>query len=495
MDLDAYRSSAEAFLAELTGEYYRHYAGLQEEYAIEPIYARHAELFARPAVESLRERAAGAPAGSDEHRRLTMLVDFAVEGYVGEASKRTEAELARREATTTLELDDREIGYRESSAVQANEPDAARREAIERARLEALAGELGALHREVIELQHASARELGWGSYRAMCAECKLLDLDALHAQCAAFDTVTAPRYGDVLAPELERTLGFGLDRFRRSDIPRFFRAPGEDDAFPAGGVVGSFERTMRGLGVEVGEQPGVVFDVEPRPNKAQRAFCAPVRPPHEVYLVLTPVGGREDYSTLFHEGGHTEHYANVDPELPFEYRYLGDNSVTEAFAFLFDHLVADPEWLRRHLGADEPQPLVAHARATRLVYLRRYTAKLAYELELHGGGRPLEALAPRYADLLGRAVGVDWPQELFLQDVDPGFYSACYLRAWALEAYLRLHLRERFGPAWFDDPEAGTLLRTLWREGQRLRADELLSELTGETLDFRVLLDDLELQ
>jgi hypothetical protein len=238
-----------------------------------------------------------------------------------------------------------------------------------------------------------------------------------------------------------------------------------------------------------------VVFDVEPRPNKAQRAFCAPVRPPHEVYLVLTPVGGREDYSTLFHEGGHTEHYANVDPELPFEYRYLGDNSVTEAFAFLFDHLVADPEWLRRHLGADEPQPLVAHARATRLVYLRRYTAKLAYELELHGGGRPLEALAPRYADLLGRAVGVDWPQELFLQDVDPGFYSACYLRAWALEAYLRLHLRERFGPAWFDDPEAGTLLRTLWREGQRLRADELLSELTGETLDFRVLLDDLELQ
>jgi hypothetical protein len=237
-----------------------------------------------------------------------------------------------------------------------------------------------------------------------------------------------------------------------------------------------------------------VVFDVGPRPNKSQRAFCAPVRPPHEVYLVLTPVGGREDYSTLFHEGGHAEHYANVDPGLPFEYRYLGDNSVTEAFAFLFDHLVADPEWLRRHLGAHDPEPLVRHARATRLVYLRRYAAKLTYELRLHGGEQRLDAFAPAYASLLGEAVGVEWPHELYLQDVDAGFYSACYLRAWALEAYLRTHLRERFGPAWFDSPEAGALLRNLWRDGQRFRADELLAQLTGETLDFRILLADLEL-
>jgi hypothetical protein len=495
MDLDAYRLSAEAFLSELTGEYYRHYAGLKEQYAIEPIYAQHGELFTRRAVDGLREHAARSPAGSDEHRRLTMLVDFAVEGYVGEAGKQAESELALREARTMLELDDRRIGYRESSAVQANEPDPGRREMIERARLDAVSGELGELYREVIERQHACARELGWESYRAMCAECKLLDLDALQAQCSEFSRASEPRYAEVLEPELRRTLGFGLDRFRRGDLPRFFRAPDDDRAFPGNGVVASFERTMRGLGIEVGEQPGVVFDVEPRPNKSQRAFCAPVRPPHEVYLVLTPVGGREDYSTLFHEGGHTEHYVNVRPDLPFEYRYLGDNSVTEAFAFLFDHLVATPEWLRRHIGAADPAPLVAHARAVRLIYLRRYAAKLAYELELHAGVQPLPSLAPRYADLLGRAVGVAWPQELFLQDVDAGFYCVCYLQAWALETYLRAHLRERFGPDWFDSPEAGELLRGLWREGQRLRAGELLGELTGATLDFGVLLADLGLE
>ncbi len=126
-----------------------------------------------------------------------------------------------------LELEDRSVGYRESAAVQANEPDPDRREAIERARLEAVAGGLGALYREVIERQQACARELGWDSYRAMCAECKQLDLDALHEQCRAFSAATGPRYAAVLEPELQRTLGFGLERLRRSDIPRFFRAPG----------------------------------------------------------------------------------------------------------------------------------------------------------------------------------------------------------------------------------------------------------------------------
>ena len=63
MDLDAYRRSAEAFAAELTGEYYRHYAGLETTYEIEPIYERHAELFTAEAVDALREQAGRGRAG------------------------------------------------------------------------------------------------------------------------------------------------------------------------------------------------------------------------------------------------------------------------------------------------------------------------------------------------------------------------------------------------------------------------------------------------
>src|SRR5436305_11080386 len=115
MDLGPYRRSAEAFLVELTGTYYRHYAGLVDEYPIEPIYRAHAELFSRASVETLRELGAAAEPGSDQKRRLTLLLDFATEGYIGDATKAVEAELARREACATIELDGERLGFRESA--------------------------------------------------------------------------------------------------------------------------------------------------------------------------------------------------------------------------------------------------------------------------------------------------------------------------------------------------------------------------------------------
>ncbi len=488
MDLGSYRQSAEAFVSELTAEYYRHYAGLSDDYEIEPIYARHADLFERGAIEELRARTDAAAPGSDERRRLTMLLDFAVEGLSGQRTKELEAELAHREAALTITVGGERIGFRESAVVQANEADASRRAEIEEQRLSATDSELNPLYRELIDRQHDVARDLGFGSYREMCATLKQVDLDRLHVQTERFRVLTTARYPAMLEPELRRTLGFGLSELRRSDLQRFFRAPEQDADFPAEQLVQSFVSTAVGLEVDLGEGSGVVLDVDRRPNKSPRAFCAPVRVPAEVYLVISPVGGRDDYSALFHEGGHTAHYSAVDPELPFEYRYLGDNAITEAYAFLLQHLVEDPEWLSHRLGITDPDLLVSHGRAQRLVYLRRYCGKLAYELELHG---PEGASAARYSDLLGGALEIEWPGQTYLADVDPGFYCASYLRAWALEAHLRRYLVGRFGPTWFELPAAGALLRNLWRRGQAMAPDELLCELAGEELDFASLADE----
>ncbi|MEA2197178.1 MAG: hypothetical protein QOJ25_1229 [Solirubrobacteraceae bacterium] len=495
MDLQGYRESAEEFVAELNAEFYRHFAGLTDDFEIEAIYVKYEDLFTRAAVEDLREQAAAPAPGTDERRRRRMLLDFAVEGHLGQATKALDAELARREAELSIELDGERIGYRESAVTQANEPDAERRAEIEEARLALTEQELNPLHREVLERQHELAEDLGYPSYRDMCASLQGIDFEALHRQTETFAAATEASYGPVLEPELQRTLGIGLDKLRRSDLPRFFRAAETDASFPADRLTQSFIETARGLGIDIAAQPGVILDTERRPKKSPRAFCAPVRAPGEVYLVIAPVGGRDDFAALFHEGGHTEHFANVDPALPFEFRQLGDNAITEAYAFLFQHLIEDPEWLRRRLGVDDDGGLAAYARANQLVYLRRYTAKFAYELELHGasdGG--LEPMADRYAELLSAALRVDWPWQTFLADVDPGFYCTAYLRAWALETHLRGHLREHFGPAWFEDPEAGATLRALWHDGQRLTPEEMLRELNGKRLDFNVLRDALSL-
>jgi hypothetical protein len=206
----------------------------------------------------------------------------------------------------------------------------------------------------------------------------------------------------------------------------------------------------------------------------------------------MPPIGGREDYAALFHEAGHAEHYGWTAPELAFEFRHLGDNSVTESFAFLLEGLTADPGWLDGVLGAEDAAAAVEHARAARLVMLRRYSAKIAYEVELHGPGVDLDAMPARYAELLGERIGVPWPRQTWLSDVDPGFYVACYLRAWALEVDWRGELHRRFGEEWFASGEAGAWLRAIWSQGQRLDADRLLAEITGGSPDFGRLASEL---
>ena len=478
MNLDEYRAEAEAFYVEIEHEYVLHLSGRKESFELEPIYSRHAGLFSREAADRLRD--AGAP---------RELVRFAVEGLFGQATKREAEELARLEATSRITVGGEEIGFREAVAAQANEPDPERREALERARLDLTERELNPLLLEAHERAAALARELGWGSTLAMVEELSGMDLRALGRQADAFLAATEDSYEPLVDPQLRDQLGFGFDRLRRADMAAFFRARGFDDGFPADRLIESLERTVAGLGVETGR---VLVDAERRPTKSPRAFCAAVRVPDEVHLVIAPIGGRDDYEALMHESGHAYHYSHVDRALPFEDRCLGDNSVTEGFAFLMQGLGADPDWLGDIVGLADPGPVLAFARASRLVFLRRYCAKLGYELELHADGRSPEEHAANYAERLGRAVRVDWPSATWLSDVDAFFYAARYLRAWAFETHLRGVLRERFGPRWYAEREAGGLLRSFWSRGQSSDADELLAELTGEQLDLGVLATDL---
>jgi hypothetical protein len=385
-----------------------------------------------------------------------------------------------------VEWDGEQVPFRSTAVLQANEPDADRRAELEQLRNDLTATELNPLTRELLERSHAITRELGWSSLRDLCQDLSGTDFGALAEQTERFLADTKETYEALVEPELQKQVGgLGFETLRRSDLSAFFRAPGLDAGFPEERLVPSLTETLAGLGIDVAAQSGVVIDTERRPKKSPRAFCAPVRVPGEVYLVIAPVGGREDFAALFHEAGHTEHYAHVDASLPVEDRYLGDNSVTEGFAFLFEHLVSDPEWLHRRLGIEDPEPIVSHERASRMVFLRRYAAKLSYELELHGGG-PIDGLDSIYARRLSDAVHVDWPAVSWLSDVDPFFYVARYLRAWALETHLRSGLRERFGEAWFDEAGAGAFLRELWSAGQGAAgAEGILERLGGRELDF----------
>jgi hypothetical protein len=481
-DLEAYSRGAEGFVSELDREYHLHFSGQKPDYRVREVYERHRGLFGREAIDALRS--ASHEDESETSRRATLLLELAVGGFLGLACAELEAEIARREAELELELDGERIPYRRAPVEQANEEDRERRAALEAERFELLAERLNPLHLEALERTHALIVELGWPSYARACAELSGIDLWGLAEQCRRFLEATDPAYEELLDPELEQVLGMRLAAIRRSDLARFFRAPDLDALFPPAQLVESFARTMAGIGLDLAGQSNVVLDTEERPTKTPRAYCSPVRVPEEVYLVVPRIGGREDYAALFHEGGHAEHYANMDPALPAEFRHLGDNSITESFAFLLEHVIEQPRWLGDVLGSRDGDGVISHVRAVKLFFLRRYAAKIAYELELHGEDPDLGAMPERYAELLGSATRVQWDSATWISDVDGGFYVARYLRAWALEAKWRAALREHFGDAWFGEAAAGSWLVDIWRRGQRLRGDELAAEVLDERLD-----------
>jgi hypothetical protein len=166
------------------------------------------------------------------------------------------------------------------------------------------------------------------------------------------------------------------------------------------------------------------------------------------------------------------------------EEKRLGDNAVTEGWAMLLQHLTDEPEWLSRLLDFPRPQEYAVEGATGLLFFVRRYCAKILYELEFHAA-EDATSMESRYVELLGEALKIEPTAANYLADIDSGFYVSSYLRSWAFEAQLRSFLKDKFGTRWFTSRDAGSLLRELWGEGQKMRAEEMLKEVTGSTLEM----------
>lgn len=472
--LDRLDREAEEFAAALVREHYLNYSGQKDDLVLAPIFERHASLFQRPTVDALLR-------AGDADPRSRSLLQFVVEGYLEQAAKELTEQLALRETTDTIAWDGEQVPYRSLQPLIVNEADAARRHELDRLRVVATAAQ-NPLRERRWDVLYARSRELGQPTYADLWATVSGLDLDRLHQLMEDFLWETERVY----RPALERYLadiGVSPPLAERSDLAFLFRSPGLDHLFSKERMVPALTATLEGLGVDPLAQANVRLDTEARPKKSPRAFCSPVRIPQEVYLVISPHGGHDDYRALFHEAGHAQHFAHADPSLPFAHRGLGDNSVTEAFAFLLEHLTHSPAWLDRCLGVADEQ-YQGLARFHKLYMLRRYGAKIAYELDLHRSD-DVRSFAKHYADLLTAWLGVRYAPEDYLFDLDDAFYCARYLRAWIFEGQLRSRLEERWGRRWFLKPQAGRYLRELWAQGQRHTVDELAQQLGCPGLDI----------
>ncbi len=498
LTLTALRTDGERFMEALSREQHLALAGHKPNAELRPIYDRFSHVLGPGALELTRDAFRGATEGTEEWRAARALLDWQVEAH----ASRTLAELDERiiawEASAVVQLaDGRQVPYQRVAVDLATLPDRNERLALDEARSALVTRELSPLRSERLQRERdlIESLEIAPG-YLATFEALSGIDLQALAADCDRFLKDTEAMWAEVHREQVRKQLGILPAEATRADALALLRAPRFDPYFPAADMESVVRRQVGEMGIDPTANGRAIFDLGERPGKRSRAFCAPVRIPHEVYLVLLPHGGATDYRTLLHELGHTLHFAYMRDDLPFEFRWLGDNSITEGYAMLFDHLMHDTGWLLRYsaLGGARVGDYRRAAAFEELQFLRRYAAKLLYERRLYGGDVSWSSLPDAYVDILSGATLFRYrPSDAFV-DVDPRFYAARYLRAWQLQAALRDVLVSTFDDDWYRNPRAGPwVVRELFGEGQRELASELGRRVGTAGLSFGPLVEAIE--
>jgi hypothetical protein len=498
LTLAALRHDGDAFMEALSREYYLAASGHKPNADLQSVYARFAHVQGPAALELTRDAFRSATPGSDEWRSARALLDWQVESYASRQLASLDERVIGWEASAVIRLPDgREVPYQRAPVDLAVEPKREERLALDEARAALVMRELAPMRAERLQRERDLIESLEVASnYITTFEALSGIDLRALAAECERFLRETEAMWADVHGEAVRRDLGIAPGEATRADALALMRAPRFDPYFPAREMESVVTRQVTEMGTDPLARGRIIYDLAPRPGKRARAFCAPVRVPREVYLVLLPHGGATDYRTLLHELGHSLHFGYMRDDLPFEFRWLGDNSITEGYAMLFDHLLHDAGWLARYSALGRPRvPEYRRAAAfEELQFLRRYCAKLLYELKLYGGDVPWSSLPDAYVDILSTATTFRYrPADAFI-DVDPRFYSARYLRAWQLQASLREVLRARFDDDWFRNPRTGPWMeRELFGEGQRELASELAERVGAEPLSFTPVIAAIE--
>jgi len=459
------------------------------------IVARYGDLFTRDQLAALHE-AEDAAAAPDERERLYRLGKACQEGLVTVELAERDDRLENAMLAARVVWRGNELPLRAAQAQLAVLESYGDREMLGRLHAEASAAFNGE-RRDLLADQEQLAAELsGEAEPVRRNEEEKGISLRTLEQALVETSTALDDSWGRLRGRWLDRLLGDERDEEPSSSHVGYLRRLSPLDAlYTKERSVEVCLATLAQLGFAIDDDPHIHLDLDDRPQKSPRACVIASDAPTRVHLITRAQGGMHDYGAFLHEAGHALHYAGCDPDLPYAYRMLSrDHALTEIYSYILEAITREPGWHAEYFGLSDEEA-TENAEATTFLealLFRRYTAKLGFELEFwsrfgEDGGTPAG-----YSERLTAATGIRYPSQNYLADMDSGFYSADYLRAWIRAAQLRSFLLREVGEDWWRRPETGERLRALFREGTRPTSEEVAGRLGYEPLDTGPLRSEL---
>jgi len=486
----------EKFDEALATEHYLNSSGQKDELDSSKIYKQFRHLFSK---EHIAEAGKGI-----SNKEGKLLYDAFVGNFMGNQLKKISDKSNSYEAAATVEANGQQIPFRQISSILMNEDIREKRKMLYEA-TKPVKKKLTAFEKRSWKKVYELIQDLSGKSYLDYLSFIKEVDYDQLASQLRDFLVKTEELHIKQLEKNMA-SIGVRLKDAQPYDYAYFARAKPFDAFFQKEKLVGIAKTFWHNIGFEIDHQKNVILDVEERPKKVPRAFCMPVKVPDKVILVIKPNGGQDDYQAFLHESGHTEHFANTDASLSYQFRNLGDHSVSESYAFLIEYLLANKLFLQKYLSMSEAdaQNFASFIMEQKLQAFRRYAAKVIYELKLHRNdlsklddkfmptAGQYTSPAKMYVDILTKATKINYKPESYLLDVDSGLYAADYVRAWIFEVMIRKKLEEKFGKNWFEKKEAGEFLKSLWKWGSSGKSVKELAQMIGySNVDTSYITDD----
>ena len=491
---DSFEERLAAYAAERAEEARAVRVGEKETSEQAAIVARYADLFTRDQLAALRT--AEARAEDDSRERLTRLRLTCEGGLVTRELAARGDELENATLAARIEWGGESLPLRAGQARLATEESYADRSALGELVREASAV-FNDERRELLRAREALEIELSEIADPVARSETeKEIDLRALFdtleaarvSATEAFDRMRERWLPELLGPDVEETPSSAHLAWMRR-MSRLVSTYTKERAVPV------CQATLLSLGFDLDNEPGIRPDLEDRPQKSPRACVIAADPPRVVHLITRAMGGLHDYEVLLHEAGHALHYANVDPALPFTFRGISrDHALTEIYSFTLDSLTRIPEWHALHFGLSdrEAEHNAAAASFVEAVMFRRYTAKLGYELAFWDRFASDRGTPLGYEERLTAATGLRYHESNYVSDMDAGFYSADYLRAWIRAAQMRAYLAQEVGKDWWRRRETGDFLRARFRQGTRPTSEQVAVQIGFDPLDTTPLVAEL---
>jgi hypothetical protein len=459
------------------------------------IVARYRDLFSREQLEALRSAEDGA-SEADDRERLYRLRKTCEAGVVAAEMAEREDALENAVLAARVQFQGEELPLRSAQAKLAVLPEYRARDELGK-----LTGDRSAeFNPERLEVlrsgEELEAEISGERDPVARNEEEKGISLRDLEAALAQASRQTTDAYTVLRDRWFERLLGPERDETPTSYHVAYLRRLSPlESTYTKERAVEVCMDTVKRLGFDLENDQNIKLDLDDRPQKSPRACVIPSDPPTVVHLITRAQGGLHDYQAFLHEAGHALHYAGVDPDLPYTFRNLSrDHALTEIYSYILEAITREPEWHAHYFGLSDEQA-AQNAEATTFleaVLFRRYTAKLQFELDFWGRFNEGDDGPDGYEERLTGATGIRYRADAYLADMDAGFYSADYLRAWIRSAQLRDYLVREVGEDWWRNAETGERLRALFAEGTRPSSEDVAARLGHQPLDTAPLLHEL---